>query len=105
MVDRGVTRTACTAFHLIRGVADNHVKLHLASKQLGYSSLDVVGMDERIGVGFKPFTTVERLLTYPAKLAFAIDPCVFDPLKPNVTRVAGEASTNRVRTLGVLGAI
>ena len=54
------------AFHpspaeLVRRVADDHVELHVVSKQLGDPSLDVVGVDERIGVGFEAFATVIEL--------------------------------------------
>ena len=47
--------------HLVRRVADDHVELHIASKQLGHPSLDVVGVDERVGVGFKPLAPVQRV--------------------------------------------
>ena len=53
-------RAAAIRRQLVRRVADDHVELHIASKQLGDPSLDVVGVDERIGVGFEAFATVEE---------------------------------------------
>ena len=57
---------------LVRRVANDHVELHVVSKQLGDPSLDVVGVDERVGVGFKTFAAVEGLLAGSAVLALAI---------------------------------
>ena len=51
---------------LVRRVADDHVELHVASEQLGDPSLDVVGVDERVGVGFESFASVEGLLARAA---------------------------------------
>ena len=68
-------------------------------------SLDVVGVDERIGVGLKSFAAIQRLLACPAKLALAIRPCVLRPLEPDIARLAREACGNRVRAVGVLRAI
>ena len=72
--------------HLVRRVADDHVKLHIASKQLGNPSLDVVGVNERISMGFKPFAAIESLLARAAVLAPAIHPRVLHPLEPDVAR-------------------
>jgi hypothetical protein len=75
---------------LVRRVANDHVELHIASKQLGHPSLDVVGVDERIGVGFKPFAAVKGALAGAAVLALAINPRVLHALEPDVARVAGK---------------
>ena len=105
MVDRGVTRTTCATSHLVGGITYNHVELHFASKQLGHPSRDVIGVNERIGVGLKPLATVKGLLAGAAILALAINPRVLDALEPDVAVVALEGLGNGVLALGVLCAI
>jgi len=64
--------------------------LHVASKYLVYSSLDVVRVDEGIGVGLQPFVTVKNGLACATELAPVTVPGVRQPLEPNVSIVAGE---------------
>ncbi len=59
-------------------------------------------MNERVGVCFKLFATVESLLAHPAKLALAVFPCVLHPLEPNVARIVGEVFGDGVRAISVL---
>ena len=91
LIDRRGARAEAPVVQLIRRIADDHVELHIVSKQLGYPSLDVVGVNERIGMGFKSFAAIQRLLACPAKLALAIHPCVLHALEPDVACIAGEA--------------
>src|SRR6266550_2970277 len=90
---------------LVRWVADDHVKLHFASKQLSNPSCDLVAVDKRIGVGLKPFTTIKGLLARTAVSALAIHPRVLGALKPDVAILAGEAFSNRVLAIGAFRAI
>src|SRR5690606_15496291 len=75
---------------LIWWVSDYHVKLHVAPEELGHSSLDIVGVDEGISMGFHVFAAVVGGLACPAELALAIHPCVLGPLKSNVAFVAAK---------------
>ena len=59
---------------LIRWISDDYVELHVASKYLGQPSFDVVGVNERVGVGFKVFATVENGSCGAAELALGRPP-------------------------------
>jgi hypothetical protein len=79
LVDRRSARAVAAVVQLVGRVADDHVELHVSSEQLGDPSLDVVGVDERVGVGFKPFATVEAfcwLAPQCDRVALAIHPQV-----------------------------
>ncbi len=89
-VDGARLRAESIRVELIRWIANDHVKLHIASKQLGHPSLDIVGMDQRIGVRFKPLAPVKGGLAGAAIRAPAVVPRVFHPLEPDVAVVAGE---------------
>src|SRR5882757_6178385 len=65
MVDRRVARTTGAAGHLVRGIPDDYVELHSASKELGHPSLDVISVEKRIGVGFQTFAAIKRFLACP----------------------------------------
>jgi len=67
LINGRCARSKAIIAQLIRRVANDHVELHIASKRLGHSSLDVVGVDERISVGFEPFATVQALLARAAQ--------------------------------------
>ena len=90
---------------MIRRVANDHVELHIASKQLGKPSLDVVGVNERIGVGFEVFATIERLLAGAAISAVFTFPGVLGAFEPDVPIIAGERLGDGVLAFGVLRAI
>ena len=57
---------------LVRRVADDHVELHVVSEQLGDPSLDVVGVDEGVGVGLQAVAAVEGPLAGSAVRAPAV---------------------------------
>src|SRR5580704_1870952 len=105
MVYRGVARTSCATFHLIRWISDDYVELHIASKNLGEPSLDVVGVNERVGVGFQSCRPVENGFAGSAILALVAVPSVFEALEPDIAIVAGEGFGDGVFASGVLGAI
>ena len=65
-------------------VADDYVELHFASKNLGDPRLDVVSVDEWIGVGLEARSTVERFLVSSAMPTIATDPGVLTSLEPDV---------------------
>ena len=88
--------------HLIRRVSNDHVELHVASKELGNPSSDVVGVNECVGMVFKSWLTVEDCTRCAAIPALAFRPCVFDALKPYVAGVAGETGGDGVLALGML---
>jgi hypothetical protein len=44
VIDRRVVRPTASASHLIRRVANDHVELHIASKQLGNPRFNAVGI-------------------------------------------------------------
>jgi len=93
VVDRHRKSTNCVTAalaKLIWRVTDNHVELHIAPKQLGHPSLDVIGVYERIGVGLKCFTTVVIALIGTAVPTLAINPRVLGTLEPDVAVVDGE---------------
>ena len=109
---------------LVRRVTDDDVELHVASEQLGDPSLDVVGVDERVGVRLEARATVEGLLARSAVLAPAVrelldlvavlvgvsthsspDPGVLRPLEPDVAASASERLGDRVRAVRVLRAV
>ena len=56
-------------------------------------------------MGFQRLATVQRRLAGTTKRAFAVGPGVLGALEPDVARIAGKALGNRMRTVGVLGAI
>ena len=105
IVDRRVVRPTASASHLIRRVPDNHVEQHIASKQLGDPSLDVVRVDECVRMGLKPFTTVQRLFARAAVLAPAVHPRVLKSLEPDIPIITRKRLRNRVTALRVLRAI
>ena len=90
---------------LIRWISNDDVELHIASKYLGEPSLDVVGVNECVGMGFKTFGPVENGFCSAAKLALVAIPRVFDALEPDVPIVAGEGFGDGVLAGGVLRAI
>ena len=61
-----------------------------ASSKYEKASLDVVGVNECIGVSFKSFSSVECLLARPAVPALAIHPLVLHALEPYVAVIAAE---------------
>jgi hypothetical protein len=77
----------------------------MVSKQLGYTSLDVFGVNERIRVRVERLTSIQSLLTCATKATPAIHPCVFHPFIPDVAFVTGESFGYRMRAIGVLRAI
>lgn len=125
MVDRCCTVAEAAAVELVWRVADDDVELHVVSEQLGDSSLDVVGVDEGVGVGLKVLTTVEGLLTGRAVLALAVgelldlvpvgvgsddplraaDPGVLNRLEPDVSVLIGERLGDRMGAVRQLRAI
>ena len=90
---------------LVRWVANDHVELHVLSKQLGHASCDVVGVDEGIGVAFQIRAPVERGLTCAAERAFAVVPAVLAALKPDMSRFGAKCLGNRMLPIGVFAAI
>ena len=110
---------------LVGRVADDDVELHVVSEQLGDPSLDVVGVDEGVGVGFEALATVEGLLAGAAVLALAVgalldrlavlvggldelrgaDPGVLDALEPDVAGLGREGLRDGVLAVGPLGAV
>lgn len=76
-----------------------------ASQNLGEPSLDVVGVNERVGVGFQSCRPVENGFARAAILALVAIPSVFEALEPDVAIVAGEGFGDGVLAVGVLGAI
>jgi hypothetical protein len=77
----------------------------IASEQLGEPSLNVVRVDERVGVRFELFATFIVALIRPAILAFAVSPRVLDAVKANVPLLVVEAFTDGVLAVGGLGAV
>jgi hypothetical protein len=65
--------------------------LHIPSNQLGEPSLDVVGVNERVGVGFKVFAAIKSTLAGAAVAAPAADPGVLGAFEPNVGSSGGSA--------------
>jgi hypothetical protein len=98
----GVT-TALTK--LVWWIADDHVELHIASKYLAQSRLHVVGMDKRISMCFKSFTTVVVASISTAKSALLTFPRVFYSLEPYIPSSTFKAIGNRVPAVGVLRAV
>jgi hypothetical protein len=68
------------------------------------ASLDVIGVNERIGVGFQPFAIQDCLWLAPQNCT-CLGPSVFHALEPDIAVVTGEALGNRVLPVGVLRAI
>jgi hypothetical protein len=62
-------------------------------------------MNERVGVGFETFATIEGVLIGTAVLAPVSHPCVLRALEPDVAVITVEALGDRVLALGVLRAI
>jgi len=92
--------------HLVRGVPNNYVKLHVGSKQLGDPSLDVVCVYERIGVVFSVFAPIQRRFACSAEFAFAFRiPCMLCPLEPDIPGLIVEAPRHRVLPVGEFRAI
>ena len=84
------------------GVADDDIELHIASKQLGHPSLDVVCVNERVSVGFQRLAAIHLSLAGTTKSALAIGPCVLDALEPDVARVVREGFGYGMLAVGVL---
>ena len=57
-----------------RRVSDDDVELHIASKQLGYPSFDVVGVNERISVVLKFFLAIQDRFRRVTELTFGVNP-------------------------------
>lgn len=72
-VNRSRTGPKTAIVELIGRVANNDVKLHLFSKELGDARRDVIGVNERTGVALEPFPPVERPLACATVLANAVD--------------------------------
>ena len=83
-------------------IADDYVKLHVFSKQLGDPSLDVVGMDECVGMCFLPLAAIHHLLACTAVRAFAVYPGVRQRPEPDIAAVGRESLGNRVFAIGML---
>ena len=98
LVDGARLHAESIRVELIRRVSNDYVELHVGSKQLGDSSLDVVGVDECVGMRLETLATVEGPPAGPAVLAPAscralgcpIHPGVFDPLEPDVAFLCRE---------------
>ena len=48
-----------TVIELVRRVADDYIELHVSSEHLGDPTVAIVGVDERVGVGFKALATIQ----------------------------------------------
>ena len=73
---------------LVRWIANDDVKLHVASKQLADLSLDVFPMNECVRMCLQAGAPIQSCLTRAAVTALAVLPCVLNALKPNVAGVA-----------------
>src|SRR5437773_7341989 len=93
------TTAATPIAELVGRVADDYVELHLASKQLGDPSVDVVGVDECIGMGFKIAPTIKCALAGTAERAAPVLQRVFDALKPDVSVLVRECGCDGVRSI------
>ena len=58
LVNRCGAGAIATIVQLVRRVANDHVELHVCSKQLGHASLDVVCMNKGVGVCFLRLASV-----------------------------------------------
>src|SRR5258705_7277116 len=87
-----------------RGSTSPHGRSHSPTSSSN-ASLDVVGVNERVSVGFKRFAAFERLLARAAVHAPAFSPRVLHTFEPDVARVAGEAFGDGVLALSALRAI
>src|SRR5262245_14346645 len=105
MIDRGIVSSASSAGHRIRRIADDHVELHIASKDLGEPSFDVVGVDKRIGMGLEPLFAIKDYSGRTAVLALLVRPYVFHPLEPDVAIFAAKALSNGMLAVCVLRAV
>jgi hypothetical protein len=101
MVDRRVVRPTASASHLVRGIPDDHVELHIAPKEFGKSILDVVCVDKRVSVSLESFVTFEDCLTGTAELTPRLNPRVFQPFEPDVAQFPAERPRNRVLAIRV----
>ena len=90
MIDRACLIAVPVRFKLIRRIANDYVELHIISEQLDNAGLDVMGVNESIGVGFAMCATVKNVPARPAKSALLFDPRMLHPLEPDVARVAGK---------------
>jgi len=102
LINGSCARSKAIIAQLIRRIANDHVELHIASKKLAYASLDVVGVNERIGVGLQTLATVKGLLACAAVLAIATNPHVLGALEPDIAVVAAEGLGDGVLAFGVL---
>ena len=105
LINRRRTGAKAAIVQLVGRIANDYVELHSASKHLGNSSLDVVGVNERIGVTFHLRAAIQGALACPAKGAFAICPGMLDAFKPDIARLAVEMLGNGMGAIGVLRAI
>ena len=70
---------------------------------MGEPCLDVVGVNERVGVGFQPLGAIQHGFCRTAIRARTISPSVFEAFEPDVPIVPGEGFGDGVFALGVLG--
>jgi hypothetical protein len=87
LVDGACLCSESICIQLIWRVADDYVELHYASKQLGNPSLNIVGMNERISVGFHSLAMVKGFLAGATKAAFAISPGMLGALEPDIATI------------------
>ena len=62
----------------------------MASKYLGEPSFDTVCVNERVGVGFEVFASIESGASRAAVFALAFNPSMLETLEPDVPVVGGE---------------
>src|SRR4051794_6971372 len=95
MVDRSRRVVVPAVVQLVGRIADDDVKLHVVSKELGDPSRDVIGMDEGVCVAFAAVAAVERPLTCAAvttpAAAVTSDPSMAHRLEPDVPILVAES--------------
>src|SRR5690606_13816317 len=94
-----------TVIQLIGRVSDDYVELHVFSKQLGHTCLDVIGVNEGIRVGLKLVAAIEGLLAGSAIPTLAPSPRMLRAFEPDMPIVVGEALGDGVLAEGVLRAV
>ena len=106
LVDRRGARAEAAVVQLIRRVADDYVKLHVTSKNLVDPRLDVVGVNERVSVGFQSFAAIQASSCSRRNIGTCSSSHVCSsPLEPYVARIVLERLCNRVRAVRVFAAI
>jgi len=85
LVDRNVPGAAIR-LQLIWRVADDDVELHVGSEQLRQAGLDVLRMDECVGVGLETFASIEGALAGATELALSAGPRMLGSFEPDVAR-------------------